>query len=55
MPTSADRLSQLRARAAEFTGIAFVQVVDVCDQRLLRIYFATDPTALDDPFEGERR
>lgn len=52
MPTSADRLSQLRARATEFTGIAFVQVVDTCDQRVLRVYFATDPTVLDDPFEG---
>jgi len=52
MPSSADRLSQLRARSDDFTGIAFVQVVDTCDQRVLRIYFHTDPTDLADPFEG---
>lgn len=52
MPSSADRLSLLRARSVDFTGIAFVQVVDTCDQRVLRIYFHTDPTDLSDSFEG---
>ena len=52
MPTSADRLSQLRAMSGEFTGISFVQVVDVCDQRVLRVYFHTDPQDLTVPFEG---
>lgn len=52
MPTSADRLSQLRATAEQFTGISFVQVVDVCDQRVLRVYFHTDLQALSVPFEG---
>jgi hypothetical protein len=52
MPTSADRLSQLRAQAANFTGIAFVQVVDSCDQRVLRVYFHTDPRGLTEPFEA---
>jgi len=52
MPTSADRLSQLRANSADFTGISFVQVVDVCEQRVLRVYFHTDSADLTDPFEG---
>jgi len=52
MPSSADRLSLLRSRANEFTGISFVQVADVCDQRVLRVYFHTDPQRLDTPFEG---
>jgi len=52
MPTNADRLSQLRAMSEDFTGISFVQVVDVCDQRVLRVYFHTDPADLNDPFEG---
>lgn len=52
MPTSADRLSQLRAMSGEYIGISFVQVVDVCDQRVLRVYFHTDPQDLTVPFEG---
>ena len=52
MPTSADRLSQLRAMSADFTGISIVQVVDTCDQRVLRVYFHTPPQDLSVPFEG---
>jgi hypothetical protein len=51
MPTTTDRLSQLRSRAEDFTGVEFVQVVDKCDQRVLRIYFLTDTLALRPPFE----
>ncbi|MQX37646.1 hypothetical protein [Roseospira navarrensis] len=51
MTTSADRLSLLRSRAADFTGIAFVKVVDTCDQRVLWVYFHTDPRDLATPFE----
>ena len=51
MPTTADRLSQLRSRAEDFTGIEFVQVVDKCDQKVLRIYFLTDTHELRPPFE----
>ena len=32
MPAPGDRLSELRARSEDFTGIEFVQVVDKCDQ-----------------------
>ena len=51
MPTTTDRLSQLRASAVDFTGVEFVQVVDKCDQRVLRIYFLTDTLELRPPFE----
>lgn len=51
MPTTTDRLSQLRASAEDFTGVEFVQVVDKCDQRVLRIYFVTDTLELRPPFE----
>lgn len=51
MPAPGDRLSQLRSRSEDFTGIEFVQVVDKCDQTRLRIYFLTDPRDLRPPFE----
>jgi hypothetical protein len=51
MAAPGDRRSALRARAEDFTGIDFVQVVDKCDQRRLRIYFVTDPRDLRPPFE----
>ncbi len=51
MPTLTDRLSQLRSRQEDFTGIEFVQVVSRCDQKVLRIYFLTDTRALRPPFE----
>ncbi|MBI1356587.1 MAG: hypothetical protein GC160_19775 [Acidobacteria bacterium] len=51
MPTSTDRLSQLRSRQQDFTGIEFVQVVSKCDQKVLRLYFLTDTLALRPPFE----
>lgn len=51
MPAPGDRLSELRARSEEFTGIEFVQVVDKCDQTTLRVYFLTDPRELRPPFE----
>lgn len=51
MPAPGDRLSELRARSEEFTGIEFVQVVDKCDQTTLRVYFLTDPRDLRPPFE----
>jgi hypothetical protein len=51
MAAPGDRLSALRARSADFTGIDFVQVVDVCDQTRLRVYFVTDPRDLRPPFE----
>jgi len=52
MPAPGDRLSQLRSRSEDFTGIEFVQVVDKCDQTRLRIYFLTDPRDLRPPFEN---
>ena len=51
MPTTEDRLTQLRLRESEFTGIDFVQVVDKCDQTRLRVYFLTDTLDLRPPFE----
>jgi hypothetical protein len=51
MPAPGDRLSELRARSEDFTGIEFVQVVDKCDQTTLRVYFLTDPRDLRPPFE----
>ncbi len=51
MPAPGDRLSALRARSEDFTGIEFVQVVDKCDQTILRVYFLTDPRDLRPPFE----
>ena len=51
MPAPGDRLAALRARSEDLTGIEFVQVVDKCDQRRLRIYFLTDPRDLGSPFE----
>lgn len=51
MPAPGDRLSALRARSEDFTGIEFVQVVDKCDQTVLRVYFLTDPRDLRPPFE----
>ncbi len=51
MPTTEDRITELRARADAFTGIEFVQVVDVCEQTTLRVYFLTDPLLLRPPFE----
>ena len=51
MPTTEDRLSRLRSRQDEFTGIEFVQVVDKCDQTKLRVYFLTDTLELRPPFE----
>lgn len=52
MPAPGDRLSALRARSEDFTGIEFVQVVDRCDQTVLRVYFLTDPRDLRPPFEN---
>jgi hypothetical protein len=51
MPAPGDRLAALRARSEDLTGIEFVQVVDKCDQRRLRVYFLTDPRDLGSPFE----
>lgn len=51
MPAPGDRLSALRARSEDLTGVEFVQVVDKCDQRRLRVYFLTDPRDLSTPFE----
>ncbi|HEV8637632.1 MAG TPA: hypothetical protein VG370_25720 [Chloroflexota bacterium] len=51
MPAPGDRLAALRARSEDLTGIEFVQVVDKCDQRRLRVYFLTDPRDLRSPFE----
>ena len=51
MPAPGDRLAALRARSEDLTGIEFVQVVDKCDQRRLRVYFLTDPRELRPPFE----
>lgn len=51
MPAPGDRLSALRARSEDFTGIEFVQIVDQCDQTVLRVYFLTDPRDLRPPFE----
>lgn len=51
MPLTQDRITALRARAEDFTGIDFVQVVDSCEQTVLRIYFLTDPRDLRPPFE----
>jgi len=51
MPAPGDRLAALRARSEDLTGIEFVQVVDKCDQRRLRVYFFTDPRDLGSPFE----
>ena len=51
MPAPGDRLAALRARSEDLTGIEFVQVVDKCDQRRLRVYFLTDPRDLGTPFE----
>lgn len=50
MPTTEDRINALFQRADEFTGLAFVQVVEPCEQTLLRVYFVTDPAALRPPF-----
>jgi hypothetical protein len=43
MVTPIDRLSLLRSKDDQFTGIDFVHVVDPSDQTILRIYFHTDP------------
>jgi hypothetical protein len=51
MPAPGDRLAALRARSEDLTGIEFVQVVEKCDQRRLRVYFHTDPRDLGSPFE----
>ncbi len=51
MPTSTDRLSQLRSRQEDFTGVEFVQVVSKCDQKVLHVYFLTDTLELRPPFE----
>ena len=51
MPTTEDRLTMLRSRDDEFTGIDFVQIVDACDQTALRVFFLTDPRTLLAPFE----
>jgi hypothetical protein len=51
MAAPGDRLSALRSRSEDFTGIDFVQVVDKCDQTRLRVYFVTDPRDLRPPFE----
>ena len=51
MPAPGDRLAALRAHSEDLTGIEFVQVVDMCDQRRLRVYFLTDPRDLGSPFE----
>jgi hypothetical protein len=51
MPAPGDRLSELRSRSEDFTGIEFVQIVDKCDQTRLRLYFLTDPRDLRPPFE----
>jgi len=51
MPAPGDRLAALRAHSEDLTGIEFVQVVDKCDQRRLRVYFLTDPRDLTSPFE----
>ncbi len=45
-----DRLDLLLAQQQRYTGIDFVNVVDPCDQRVLRIYFVTDPRELDTLF-----
>src|SRR5690606_8145319 len=45
------RLSQLRSRQEDFTGVEFVQVVSKCDQKVLHVYFLTDTFALRPPFE----
>ena len=52
MANAADRLLALKAQQATFTGIDFVQVVDVCDQTTLRIYFLTDIQALTRPIDS---
>ncbi|HEX7177280.1 MAG TPA: hypothetical protein VF240_18630 [Pyrinomonadaceae bacterium] len=51
MPAPGDRLAKLRERSEVLTGIEFVQVVDKCDQKRLRVYFLTDPRDLGTPFE----
>jgi hypothetical protein len=45
-----DRVDLLLSKADRFTGIDFVRVVDHCDQRVLQIFFVTDPRLLDPLF-----
>ncbi|MBX3251045.1 MAG: hypothetical protein KF901_27960 [Myxococcales bacterium] len=45
-----DRRERLREQAHRLTGLDFARVEDPCDQRVVRVYFLTDPASLEPPF-----
>lgn len=53
MPTTQDRVLALRAAGqTAFTGIDFIQLEDVTDQKKLRVYFITEVNNLVPPLSG---